>query len=71
MSTFIHSLVQQLITPLLMVVCFYLTLTYFHHLKTGDDKDIKKTKWWAVLCLAFAFIVPVLYNMITFTIMMR
>ena len=27
--------------PLFMILCFYFTLTYFHHLKTGDDRGIR------------------------------
>lgn len=48
MATFLHGFAQQLIFPLFMILCFYFTLTYFHHLKTGDDRGIKNTKWAAV-----------------------
>ncbi len=46
-------------------------LIYFHHLKTGDDRGIKNTKWAAVVCLVFALVAPALYNVITFMVMMR
>ncbi len=69
MSTFIVGALQQLTSPLLIVVCFYFTLTYFHHLKIGDDRGIKNTKWAAVLCLALALILPFIYNFLIF--MMR
>jgi len=71
MATFLHGFAQQLIFPLFMILCFYFTLTYFHHLKTGDDRGIKNTKWAAVVCLVFALVAPALYNVITFMVMMR
>ncbi len=49
MATFFHSFAQQLLSPLLLVLCFYFTLTYLHHLKKNDDRAIKKTKWALVL----------------------
>jgi hypothetical protein len=70
-TTFLHGLAQQLIFPLFIVLCFYFTLTYFHHLKMGDDRGIKKTKWAAVVCLALALVAPALYNVIMFMIIMR
>lgn len=68
---FFHSFAQQLLSPLLLVLCFYFTLTYLHHLKKDDDRAIKKAKWAAVLSLGLALVVPALYNVITFMIMMR
>jgi len=51
------------ITFILIIFCFYYTLSFFQHLKGGDEKVIKKSKRAAVICLAIALALPALTNM--------
>lgn len=54
------DILPNIITFILIVFCFYYTLSFFEHLKGDDIKEMKKSKRSAVICLAAALAVPVL-----------
>ena len=47
---------------MLIVLCFYFTLTFFHYLKLGDERIIKQSKLAAVIFLALSLLLPVINN---------
>ncbi len=52
----------NIVASLIIVLCFYFTLTFFQHLKEGDERLIKQSKAAAVICLALALLIPIIYN---------
>ena len=42
-------------SSLMLAVCLYFSLTYFEHLKYGDDRLIKQSKLIAVISLVTRF----------------
>ena len=54
-----------------IILCFYFTLTFFQHLKQGDERIISQSKLGAVICLAASLLIPALYNLYIFNEMMR
>jgi hypothetical protein len=55
----------------MFTVCLYFTLTYFEHLKHGDDRLIRQSKLFAVISLILALMVPALYQLYLFEQMMN
>ena len=60
-----------LISPIMFIGCFYFTLMYFQHLKSGDERLIKQSRLAAVVCLAIALLVPAAYNIYLLNEMMQ
>jgi hypothetical protein len=54
----------------MLTVCLYFSLTYFEHLKQGDDRLIKQSKLFAVITLFIALGVPGFYQLYLFSQMM-
>ena len=55
----------------MLAVCLYFSLTYFEHLKYGDDRLIKQSKLIAVISLVLALMVPAFYQLYLFNQMMN
>ncbi|MEI5909096.1 hypothetical protein WAK64_18765 [Bacillus spongiae] len=47
---------------ILLVLCFYFSLTFFQYLKLGDERTIKQSKLAAVSFLALGLLIPALYS---------
>ena len=54
------SIFTNILTLILIVFCFYYTLSFFELLKGDEGKAIKKAKRSAVICFALALAVPAL-----------
>ena len=46
-----------ILSAILMVFCFYFTLSFFQYLKVGDGRLVRQSKKWAVICLALSLLV--------------
>lgn len=53
-----------IISVLLLILCFYFTLTFIEELQKGDERIIKQSKMSAIICLGLALIIPIVYNLI-------
>lgn len=51
-----------IVSIIFIVLCFHFLLTFFQHLKADDKSKTEQAKKGAVLCLAIALLVPVIYN---------
>ena len=51
-----------ILSLVLIVLCFYFSLSFFHYLKLGDERLIKQSKFAAVLCLALSLLIPAIFN---------
>ena len=60
-----------LISPTMLIGCFYFTLVYFQYLKNGDERLIKQSRLAAVVCLTLAFLIPIFYNFYLINEMMQ
>ena len=60
-----------IISIVLIILCFYFTLTFFQHLKQGDDRLTTQSKFGAVICLALGLLIPVFFNLYIFNEMMQ
>ena len=60
-----------IISMILIVLCLYFSLTFFQHLKLGDERLIKQSKLAAVFCLALSLLIPALYGLYIYNQMMR
>ena len=49
-------------STVLLIICFYFTLTFFQNVKSGDERLMKQAKLAAVICLALALLFPAFYN---------
>ena len=58
-------------SSLMLAVCLYFSLTYFEHLKFGDDRLIKQSKLIAVISLVLALMVPTFFQLYVFNQMMN
>lgn len=54
---------------ILIILCFYFTLTFFQYLKLGDARLTRQSKLAAIICFAASLLIPALYN--TFMFLMR
>ncbi|MFL0366233.1 hypothetical protein ACH0BF_24965 [Pseudobacillus sp. 179-B 2D1 NHS] len=61
----------SIISTLLILLCFYFSLTFFQHLKLGDERLIKQSKLAAVFCLALSLLIPALYSLYVYNEMMK
>jgi hypothetical protein len=52
---------MSIILILLIVLCFYFTLTFFGSLRKGDERIIKQSKFAAIICMAIALIIGIIY----------
>ena len=52
---------MSIILILLIVLCFYFTLTFFYSLCKGDERIIKQSKFAAIICMAIALIIGIIY----------
>ncbi|WP_456278915.1 hypothetical protein [Bacillus sp. AK128] len=59
-----------IISAIKLTACLYFTLTYFEHLKHGEDRLIKQSKLFAVITLFLALGVPGFYQLYLFNQMM-
>ncbi|EDL66476.1 hypothetical protein [Bacillus sp. SG-1] len=46
-----------ILSAILMVFCYYFTLSFFQYLKEGDARLVSQSKKWAVICLALSLLV--------------
>ncbi|MFJ8260667.1 hypothetical protein ACIQ4I_01750 [Rummeliibacillus sp. NPDC094406] len=60
-----------LLSSVFIILCLYFTLTFFQKLKAEDERGIKQNKFAAIICLAFAILMPALYNLYIFSQMME
>ncbi|CAM3205844.1 hypothetical protein FITA111629_09805 [Filibacter tadaridae] len=60
-----------ILSTLFFILCFYFTLTFFQHLKSGDERLIKQTKLTAVFCLVLGLLIPAFYSLYIYNEMMR
>ena len=51
----------SIILILFIVLCFYFTVTFFEALCKGDQRIIKQSKFAAIICMAIALIIGVIY----------
>ena len=58
-------------SALMFVVCLYFALTYFEHLKHGENRLIKQSKIVAVISLMLALMVPAFYQLYLYSQMMK
>ncbi|SDO15438.1 hypothetical protein SAMN05518871_11137 [Psychrobacillus sp. OK028] len=58
-------------STVLIIMCFYFTLTFFQYLKQDDARLTKQSKFGAVICLAASLLIPTLYNLYMFNEMMK
>ncbi|WP_313893095.1 hypothetical protein [Psychrobacillus sp.] len=55
-----------ILSTLLMILCFYFTLTFFENLRKNDERITKQSKIAAIICFALALIIPSIYNLLLF-----
>lgn len=60
-----------MLSTILIITCFYFTLTFFQHLRLKDERVVKQSKLAAVICLALGLLLPVLYGFYMYNQMMR
>lgn len=60
-----------ILSIVLIVLCFYFTLTFFQYLKQEDARLTKQSKFGAVFCLAASLLIPAIYNFYIFFEMMK
>ncbi|MFF2753006.1 hypothetical protein ACFVR1_04505 [Psychrobacillus sp. NPDC058041] len=60
-----------ILSTILIVLCFYFSLSFFQHLKTGEERLIKQSKFAAVFCLAMSLLIPALYSLFIYNQMMK
>lgn len=60
-----------ILSVILLGFCLYFTLSYFEHLKYGDDRLMNQTKLGAVLTLVLALLIPAFYQLLIFNQMMN
>ncbi|AWE09257.1 hypothetical protein DCE79_07665 [Lysinibacillus sp. 2017] len=61
-NTFGNAIWFTIIPVVFYISCFYFTLTFFQHLKSGDTQLQKSSKLFAVLSLALALLAPTIIN---------
>src|SRR5699024_9777568 len=60
-----------MLSTVLIIICFYFTLTFFQHLRLNDERVVNQSKLAAVICLALGLLLPVLYGFYMYNQMMR
>ena len=51
----------NILFTLIIVLCFYFTLTFFEYLRNGDERMIKQSKIGAVICMALSLVIATIY----------
>lgn len=64
MLTFITVKWIGILSSILIILCFYFTLSFIENLRTGDERVIKQSKISAVVCLTLALLLPMAYSLI-------
>lgn len=52
-----------ILSALLIILCFYFSLTFFQSLQSEDKRIIRQYKLAAVICLALGLLIPAFYNL--------
>ncbi|WP_078816733.1 hypothetical protein [Sporosarcina newyorkensis] len=60
-----------MLSTILIIICFYFTLTFFQSLRSNNERLAKQSKLAAVTCLALGLLLPVLYGFYIYNQMMR
>ena len=60
-----------ILSTILIILCFYFTLTFFQSLKSGDERIIRQYKLAAVISLALGLFIPAIYNLYMINKMMQ
>lgn len=60
-----------IVSTILIILCFYFSLTFFQNLKSGDERIIKQSKLAAVICFAIGLLLPALYSLYLYNEMMK
>ncbi len=60
-----------ILSLILIVLCFYFSLSFFQYLKLGDERLIKQSKLVAVFCLALSLLIPAIFNFYVYYQMMK
>ncbi|WP_050182290.1 hypothetical protein [Domibacillus robiginosus] len=55
------SLEAGMLFTALIVLCCYFTLTFFEYLRKDDERIIKQSKIGAVICIALALIIAIIF----------
>ncbi|WP_274310196.1 hypothetical protein [Solibacillus daqui] len=71
MNQFGSVLWLSLMPPIFYICCLYFTLSFFQHLKSGEEAKIKKAKLGAVISLSIALLLPSISQLIIYLVMMR
>jgi hypothetical protein len=58
-----HGEVIGILSYILIILCFYFTLTFFHSLKSNDERVITQSKIAAVICLSLGLLIPLLNSL--------
>ncbi|SET71346.1 hypothetical protein SAMN05216389_12243 [Oceanobacillus limi] len=53
-----------IISIVLIICCFYYTLTFIENLKGDDERVAKQSKVAAIVCLSLALIIPFVYHVV-------
>ena len=61
----------SILTPVLLIACFYFTLTFFESLRKGDERVTKQSKLAATMCIALALLIPAVYTLYMYILMHR
>ncbi|MFS0576967.1 hypothetical protein AB1K83_15105 [Sporosarcina sp. 179-K 3D1 HS] len=61
----------SLLSVIMFGLCIYFTLSFFQHLKSGDDRLINQSKLAAVIFLVLALLIPALFGVSFYNPMMR
>lgn len=51
-----------ILSLILIVLCFYFSLSFFQYVKSGNERLSKQSKSVAVLCLALSLLIPAIFN---------
>lgn len=60
-----------IVSIVLIILCFYFTLTFFEHLRKGDERISKQSKIAATICIALALLIPATYHFYIYIEMMK
>lgn len=60
----------ELLTNIIWVLCFYFTLSFFQHLKSGEERLAKQSKIAAIICLALGLSISTIISFFLYSQMM-
>lgn len=55
------GIVKMIFLILFIVLCFYFALTFFKSLRNGDERITKQSKFAAIISMAIALIIGIMY----------